>query len=211
MFITFLVICLLFIFIFIFLTANLGQKWLVNIDLDFTKYLATHKRNQFKNIFFKYIDKVFILCVIGVILTTFYRLTKIEFYPSIITTFNKLSLKIFLPWITVALIVVLIKRLIRRSRPHYMPLKVYTDNSFSFPSLHAASSIVIALGILNVLLSYSSYFNSSIIGIILLITTLTASHILVCYSRVYLGVHYLSDVVAGTTVGFVVYGLFIRL
>ncbi len=63
----------------------------------------------------------------------------------------------------------------------------HCSNSYSFPSNHAGNSFTIAA------LSTLCYRNS-----ILLVGTLAS---LICISRVYLGQHYLSDVIAGAACG----------
>ncbi len=93
-------------------------------------------------------------------------------------------------------IVLLIKELVERPRPDVF-YQAYTETGYSFPSAHAAAAVAL-YGFLTYLAWRDS--TSKIVHII----TLTFSCIvilLVGFARLYLGVHYLSDVIAGYLVG----------
>ncbi len=98
------------------------------------------------------------------------------------------------------------KLLVARARPELLE-PVIVERGFSFPSGHASLSMV-AYGVLGVLLARSRLPRSvqrfTIVGLGLLI-------FLIGVSRVWLGVHYPSDVVAGWTAGAVVVLVFARL
>jgi membrane-associated phospholipid phosphatase len=89
-----------------------------------------------------------------------------------------------------------LKIMMHRTRPGIAPLVI--ERSYSFPSGHAMNSLIF-YGIL-AYFSYHFFRNkklsilSGIIAIIMII--------LIGFSRVYLGVHYPSDVIAGYTAGF---------
>ena len=88
------------------------------------------------------------------------------------------------------------KLMIQRQRPQVSPLIV--EDSYSFPSGHAMNS-----SIFYGLISYFSYhfFRNKKISIV--ITLVSAFMVLLIgFSRIYLGVHFLSDVVAGYLIGF---------
>jgi undecaprenyl-diphosphatase len=88
-----------------------------------------------------------------------------------------------------ALVVFAIKLLVRRKRPEGEWGKVYRlTDPHSFPSGHAARVMMIAVVMLGL--------GSSWLGLLLL-----AWAILVGLARVAMGVHYLSDVVAGMLLG----------
>ena len=92
----------------------------------------------------------------------------------------------------------LLKDLFRRPRPHFAhPLVVET--SYSFPSGHAMESFVVygMLAYFAVLTLRSWRARTAVvIGVALLV-------ILIGFSRMYLGVHYFSDVIGGYAAGVV--------
>lgn len=107
----------------------------------------------------------------------------------------------------------IVKRSVQRVRPsHNKELesrvhlvetpdgKVYRGGQFSFPSSHAANSIVVAFFVAFLLATrrksiiYAIFFWSLLLG----------------YSRIYLGVHYLSDLLVGYAIGAVFSLLFLQ-
>jgi undecaprenyl-diphosphatase len=94
-----------------------------------------------------------------------------------------------------ALVVFAVKLIVRRSRPAGEWGKFYRlTDPHSFPSGHAARAVMLAVVMLGL--------GSAWIGLLLL-----AWAILVGLSRVAMGLHYFSDVVAGWVLGLVVGGL----
>lgn len=88
-----------------------------------------------------------------------------------------------------------LKQIIQRPRPDIMPSVVET--SYSFPSGHAMNSSVFYLTIAFYTYHFTRKKKLSLVvtgGAIVLL-------LLIGFSRVYLGVHYPSDVVAGYVVG----------
>ncbi|MGL4758450.1 MAG: phosphatase PAP2 family protein [Patescibacteria group bacterium] len=195
--------------IIVYLALSLDSQWLGNYDLITTKIIARHSRNKISNMFFVYLDKVCVIVLLFVLSYFFYRALSVGYHSSVFNTYHHFAIRIGYPWILGMIIGTSIKKLIKRPRPTYRPIKIYKDGSYSFPSLHATSSIILAMGMLNILMTYSPFYSSSIVGIITAILALGIFHITVCYSRIYLGVHYLTDVIAGSCLGFFIYSIFL--
>lgn len=90
---------------------------------------------------------------------------------------------------------VLIKNIIARDRP--TGINIIEENGYSFPSGHAAISTVVYGYLIYLIYNYVSnkklkYVLISILSIIILVVGLT---------RIYLGVHYTSDVLGGYLLG----------
>lgn len=83
-----------------------------------------------------------------------------------------------------------------RTRPSFAT-EFVTDGSFSFPSGHAMESIVI-YGVLAFLLVERHASRRALVW-----SGWLALSVLIGFSRLYLGVHYISDVLAGFAAGFV--------
>ncbi|MBI4684737.1 MAG: glycosyltransferase family 39 protein [Nitrospirae bacterium] len=88
-----------------------------------------------------------------------------------------------------------LKHLIERPRPCYISdgvrLLVGCGNSFSMPSNHAANASAIILAL--------SYKSKKWLRLLLILIAL-----LVGFSRIYVGVHYVSDVIAGLLIGLII-------
>jgi undecaprenyl-diphosphatase len=100
----------------------------------------------------------------------------------------------------------IIKGVIARARPDLLAPLV-TESGYSFPSGHAALGMV-GWGILAVLISRTRLPRAVRAGIVAGIAVLV---FLIGVSRVYLGVHYPTDVIAGWTLGGIVVLLYERL
>ncbi|QQG47372.1 MAG: phosphatase PAP2 family protein [Candidatus Woesebacteria bacterium] len=89
-----------------------------------------------------------------------------------------------------------LKQITQRPRPYIAPL--VAETSFSFPSGHAMNSLVFYMAI--------AYFTYQILRkkklSILILIGFGALIFMIGTSRVYLGVHYATDVVAGYIIGF---------
>jgi len=126
------------------------------------------------------------ICIISIIFLCFIFF-KNKFYPKIIT----------LNIIGIVLINQFLKHLIQRPRPNFMHL--IKENGFSFPSGHSMA----AFGFygLFIYLIYKSNLNKKIK--ILFIFLLSILIFLIGMSRIYLGVHYFTDVLAGFIMSYI--------
>ncbi len=95
-----------------------------------------------------------------------------------------------------------LKHLIRRDRPD-IALRAIVEDGFSMPSGHATSAAFF-FGVLAYLLVRGPVLRKwqKVVAVLVALAAVIA----VDFSRMYLGVHYLSDVIAGNVVGFL--GLF---
>lgn len=104
---------------------------------------------------------------------------------------KKISLAIIINLIVITILNVLLKNILQRPRPIDFP--IIKENGYSFPSGHSMVSMafygfLIYLIFKNIPNKYLKYF---------LITILSILIVSIGISRIYLGVHYTSDVLAG--------------
>ncbi len=97
----------------------------------------------------------------------------------------------------------ILKYLIRRPRPSH--LRLITESGFSYPSGHAMASTAFYGAM--VLLLLNSSINKKVKY--LLSTTLIILIILIGISRIYLGVHYPSDIIGGWLISYLILHLLI--
>ena len=90
----------------------------------------------------------------------------------------------------------LVKIIVRRERPDY--LRMVMEKSYSFPSGHAMISVLFFGSIIYLVNKYNLKHKK------LITFSLSTFILLVGISRIYLGVHYLTDVVGGYLLGIVV-------
>ena len=118
---------------------------------------------------------------------------------------KKISLKIIINLIIVFIISQLLKLFFHRPRPDTIFLVNISD--YSYPSGHTMISVAYFGYLLFLLYKYT---NSKLIKIILTITTITLLTV-ISISRIYLGVHYLSDIIGGLSLGIIYLILFINI
>ncbi|ORW91860.1 phosphatidic acid phosphatase [Mycobacterium sp. IEC1808] len=97
----------------------------------------------------------------------------------------------------IALVIVVAKALVVRDRPH-VSLAVLAEDGFSFPSGHAAGAAAMALLSAWML---TRWVISSWTGHVIVWSVAIGLAVVIGFSRAYLGVHYLSDVLAGLLLG----------
>ena len=153
-------------------------------------------RSPFLTAFFKAVtftgEWYFVLGVL-VLISLFFIITK----TSRFNLAARLNLDVFVLWATTAGgfgATFILKEIFHRSRPIGA---LVTETSLSFPSTHAMFStafyaFIFYLLALNAKSRFSKY---------LLISGVFIAPILLGFSRLYLGVHYLSDVLAGYAIG----------
>jgi undecaprenyl-diphosphatase len=107
------------------------------------------------------------------------------FQPALVHIANHAALAL----ITTSLLVVVVKRVVRRTRPAPELHMSALPDRFSFPSGHTAAAFALAIAM----------FGASPI----LVPGLLLLAICVAYGRMYLGVHYPLDVAAGAAIGLV--------
>lgn len=95
-----------------------------------------------------------------------------------------------------ALLMSFLKNIIQRPRPDY---KLITENGFSFPSGHSLNAVVF-YGLLIYLIHSKVKSKKIKISLEIIFTIII---LLIGLSRIYLGVHYASDVLAGFAFGFI--------
>lgn len=89
--------------------------------------------------------------------------------------------------IVTSVLVVVVKRTVKRARPHHEVSAVAPPDRFSFPSGHTAAAFALALATFG--------------AVAWLAPLLILAAVLVAYARMYLGVHYPVDVAAGAAIG----------
>jgi undecaprenyl-diphosphatase len=97
-----------------------------------------------------------------------------------------------------ALLNIIIKHLIHRQRPIFED-PIQTLTSYSFPSGHAMGSTLLYGMLAAIVIGHTRDWRLRALAIAAASTVVA----MICFSRIYLGVHYLSDVVAGFLAGVV--------
>jgi len=116
-----------------------------------------------------------------------------------------IALFIALSFAFVAVVNFLIKNLVKRARPDQFML--YKEFSYSFPSWHA----MLTMFVFGILIYFTYKCIKSKVLKITLISVFCLIILLIGFARVYLGVHYLSDVLAALILGFAFVLVFVLL
>ena len=180
------------IIFFIFITTLVISNKISFIDSNVYNFLISFKNDSLTN-FFRFVTKfsnVAFLVIFVLIVLLILR--------------NKDAVFVIFNLIFLRLLNYVIKIIIKRDRPNI--LRLIKIGEYSFPSGHA----MISMGVYGYLiyLIYKKINNLYIkyLGIIILSLLI----ILIGISRIYLGVHYFSDVVAGYTLSLIYLIIFIR-
>ncbi len=186
-----LLICLITIFITI--TILVLSNKIIPIDNYIYNFIISFKSDRL-TYFFKTITKlsnIKFIVIFSLILLIIYR--------------GKNGIYIVFNLIVIRIINCIFKVLIRRNRPNI--LRLIKIGEYSYPSGHA----MISMGLYGYLIyliykrvknKYIKYLGISLLSILIL---------LIGISRIYLGVHYFSDVAAGYTLSLIYLILFIRI
>jgi membrane-associated phospholipid phosphatase len=159
---------------------------IVRWDVEFSRWLHVHSNGTLRSFFevVTYAGNVALLALLALAIT-FWLIRRRRFNEAALIALSAAGIE---------LLNGVLKLLFHRPRPElaYVHLDTY-----SFPSGHAAGTTAIYAVVLYVLASHLSSIPSRVfvaIGFVLLV-------VLVGFSRLYLEVHYLSDVLAGTSLG----------
>ena len=154
-----------------------------NMDIKIYNFIISFK-SEFNTYFFKIItflcsiNFIALMCIISLLLTLIKK--------------DKSYLLIIFVTLVSSVVNLIIKNIIRRDRPDKINWLI-TESNFSFPSGHSMMATVF-YGFLTYLL-HRSKLNKSVKIIILIMVLFLI--LLIGISRIYLGVHYTSDVIGG--------------
>lgn len=169
------------ILIFIFLLRNIFQDRIVRRDNLIYSYISKYLINDYFTVIFK-------------IITSFAGI-KFIIFSTLLLMFiiknKKLKIAIPLNLFMVTILNLILKNIVQRPRP--VDYRIINESGYSFPSGH--SMISLAFYGLIIYVIYKK-MNNKVLKYVLMIL-LFILILLIGFSRVYLGVHYASDVVAG--------------
>lgn len=171
-------ICIILFILFILWSILLIKEKLIKIDQKvYSKIKFSNKKTNFLRIFTNLASTPYFI-IICILLVLFLRN-------------KKLALLISLAMIIDAGIVYIAKHIIKRERPNIK--RLVEEKGYSFPSGHTFSATCF-YGLCIFLTYYSSI---NFIYQMLIIISLISLIITIGFSRIYLGVHYFSDVIGG--------------
>lgn len=155
----------------------------MTLDQDFSQFLFSI-RNPILNGIFTFFSIIGDKMLIWILIALFALLIFRNWY---------FILSFFIGAGSVYVINSIIKNIVQRERPFIQDpslIPLLTESSYSFPSGHASSSFLAAT-----IISY--YFPKSKIWVFILAA-------IIAFSRVYVGVHYLTDILAGAIEGVII-------
>lgn len=164
---------------------------------NFIYSIVTFYKNDFLTGFYKFITMFASEVVVMVITLLFLLMFKNKRY----------GIFVFINAFNILILNVLLKLIFMRDRPY--ELMIITETGYSFPSGHAMASLGFYGFIIYLLWHFNLGKKSKIIFTALLCTLI----VLIGISRIYLGVHYASDVLAGymaSTVYLIIYITYVK-
>lgn len=188
------IVILLFLLLMFFLIGNTSINFVLKIDESVSSFFQNYIVNDNLTAFFKAITNfgdvmVFVIVIVGIL---------VLFKNKLLV--SSLTLNLFF----VYLISVIFKNVFRRERPLYSLIDKPID--FSFPSGHTMCSLAF-YGL--IIYFVNKYVKNKILKYVVEIVCVFII-ILVAFSRIYLNVHYFSDVICGAILGMVCLLMFIN-
>lgn len=181
------VVNLVLLLLFSYLTKKVLVQEIRTLDLSFSQSIYAWRSPFLTQVMYLITNlgsvPVIVLGLIGMIVVGFRK--------------NKKEIAFLLfTFLTGFLINVFLKLIFRISRPDISPLEILT--SYSFPSGHAMNSLVFYGIVSYFLYHFTKQLKIGLIAAFLSVVIVT----LIGFSRIYLGVHYPSDVISGYLAGF---------
>ena len=189
--ITIITLCVI-LFVVLAIFVKLGKVNALN-DWFYNTFAKPIQNNALTNFFivFTYLGNFFVLLIIS--LCFLFKKQKKD------AVFLVLSL------IFASILTFLIKFIIKNPRPE--DIMLIDESGFSFPSAHATLSATTLT-----MIAYFLSKQTSKTWLKILIWSISTILVLsVCYSRIYLGVHYLTDILAGLLLSAIIITIFIML
>lgn len=169
------------IIIFLSILEDVFEYGILKSDIEVYKFITEYFINDTNTDFFKIITNfggAFILIIITLLSLLFIKNKKI-------------SITIPLNLVIITLLNNVLKFIVQRERPN--ELRMIDETSYSFPSGHSMISMAFYGYFIYLIYKYvkNKYLKS------ILIVLLSVLIVLIGFSRIYLGVHYTSDVLSG--------------
>lgn len=182
------ILCVVAVMLFLALSEAVFRNILMDFDNKILKFVSENQTpalTRFTIFISGFGSSIFFLTASAVVAIYLYFRNKIDSFIFVVILYSAVILNIFL------------KYYYNRPRPEFDALVI--ENSNSYPSFHAMISLVLYSAI-----AYVIYKSTKNVKLSILISVLFGILILLIgLSRLYLGVHYPSDVLAGYVAGFI--------
>ncbi len=181
---------IIFLCLFIFMAIGVYYNIFYNLDIEAHKLISTIPISGFWKMVTTMASPIFILLALVIVV--------------IVISNKKYGLLLFVNTIFIFLLNQGLKLIFLRERP--FDLMITYEDGYSFPSGHTMMGIAFYGFIIYIIWQMNLSIKMKKIFTVLLIVLM----ILICLSRVYLGVHYLSDVLAGIFISLAYLIVFIK-